>query len=251
MIRDENRAFANGVKRAGGIKSGLMNTNNNSNSGLNRLVRLLVFLVLGAGLALVAKNWQLVHPQAVQEWVQSAGVFGPLVFVLLFAVAAVLLIPATVMVLAGGAMFGPLLGTVYNLIGATLGAVFAFLISRYLAREWAQRRAGQRLRFMMDGVRDEGWKFVLLVRLAGVPYFVLNYALGLTPLGLLPYTVASALGMVASVIAMTYAGYVGFEAFSGGENLSGKIITAIALIALTALIPVMMRILRRRPESRS
>jgi uncharacterized membrane protein YdjX (TVP38/TMEM64 family) len=217
-----------------------------SNPRLNRIIRILLFLVIAVGVTLVIKNWQLVHPSAVQEWVNSVGVLGPLFFILLFGIAAVLFIPATVMVLAGGALFGPVLGTIYNICGASVGAVLAFVLSRYLVSEWAQRRTGSRLKFIMDGVRDEGWKFVALVRIAGVPYFVLNWALGLTPIRLLPYTLATIVGVAPSTAAITYAGYVGFEAFEGNEGLTGKLVTALALVAVMILIPIILRIIRGR-----
>ena len=66
-------------------------------------------------------------------------------FVLIYALTAVLFLPGSVMTLAGGALFGPLLGSVYNLFGATLGATLAFLTARYLASDWVAARAGGRV----------------------------------------------------------------------------------------------------------
>ncbi len=213
---------------------------------LSTLSRLGVLLVLAAGVALVIANREAISPAAVQAWVGRAGILAPLLFMALFSLSALLFIPATVMVLAGGALFGPWLGAFYNVTGATLGAVLAFLISRYLAHDWAQRKAGGLLRVIMTGVRDEGWKFVLFIRLAGFPYFLLNYVLGLTPIRVGHYAFASYLGLAPSMAAITYAGHVGFEALSGGEGVIGKLMLAIALVGLAALVPVVIRILKRR-----
>ncbi len=213
---------------------------------ISKITRPVIFLLLLAGIVMVIKNWELIHPVAVQQWIEGVGPLAPLLFMLLFALSAVLFIPATVMVLAGGALFGPWMGAFYNITGATLGAILAFLISRYLARDWAEHRAGSKLRVIMLGVKEEGWKFVLLIRLAGFPYFILNYILGLTPLRLGPYAIASYLGLAPSTAAVTYAGHVGFEAVSGGEDITGKIVTAIALIGAVALIPVVIRIVKKR-----
>lgn len=213
---------------------------------LARFRRLALVLLLLVGVVAMAMHWDRLHPGEVQRQVQAAGVLAPLVFVALFAVAAVLFVPATVMMLAGGALFGPWLGTLYNLAGSTLGLVIAFLVARYLARDWAERRAGHRLRQFMRGVDEEGWRFVLLVRLAGLPYFLLNYALGLTSIGVLPYAVASALGLLPSMAAITYAGHVGFTAIRAGDGVLGKLVAAIALVGLAALVPVVVRMLRRR-----
>jgi uncharacterized membrane protein YdjX (TVP38/TMEM64 family) len=212
-----------------------------------RMLKILLIVLILAGVFLAIKNWEFLDPRIIQEYVKSAGSLAPLLFIIMFSIAAVFFIPATVMILTGGALFGPVLGSVYNISGATLGAVFAFLISRYLAQEWAHQRAGSRLRYMLDGVKTEGWKFVFLVRLAGVPYFVLNYALGLTPVRLLPYTFATIGGIAPATCAVTYAGYVGYEAISGESEMAGKVITALALVAASALIPVVLRIVRRRP----
>lgn len=213
---------------------------------LHRLLRIFLLIALVGALIVLAGHWDLVHPDTIRGWVRDAGVLGPVVFMLLFAVSAVLFVPGTVMTLAGGALFGPWLGTFYNISGATLGALISFLIARYLARDWAQRRAGRRLRLMMLGVEEEGWKFVLAMRLAGFPYFVLNYMLGLTPVRVIAYTVASFFGMLPALAAGTYAGHVGFQAMGGEEGVLGKIVIAIALVGLAALIPIVVRIVRRK-----
>jgi uncharacterized membrane protein YdjX (TVP38/TMEM64 family) len=215
---------------------------------VSRFLRLALLVMLLSGVALVLGHLELLHPSVVQSRVAGAGALAPVLFIALFIISAVLFVPGTVMVLAGGALFGFWLGTLYSITGATLGAVVAFLISRYLARGWAERRAGGRLRLMMTGVRKEGWRFVLAIRLAGVPYFVLNYMLGLTPVGLVPYTVASFFGMLPALAAMTYAGHIGFQAVSGGEGVIGKLILAIAAVGLVVLIPVVVSLFRgRRP----
>ncbi len=212
----------------------------------SRFLRLALILLLLAGVAALGTHWDLVHPSVVQARVEAAGVLAPLVFVALFVVAAVLFVPATVMMLAGGALFGPWLGTLYNTAGSTLGAMAAFLIARYLARDWAERRAGNRLRQFMAGVREEGWKFVAAARLAGLPYFLLNYALGLTSIGLVPYSIASTLGLLPSMAAITYAGHIGFEAIGSEDGMVGKLMLAVVLVGVAALVPVLVRIYKRR-----
>ena len=101
-----------------------------------------------------------------------------------------------------------MLGTVYNLTGATLGAALAFLIARYLASDRVARKTGGRVKQLIDGVENEGWRFVAFVRLVPLfPFNLLNYTLGLTRLRLLPYVIASYLFMLPGAIAYTYLGY--------------------------------------------
>ena len=66
--------------------------------------------------------------------------------------------PGSVLTLAGGSLFGPVLGTFVNLTGATLGATLAFLLSRYLASDWVEQKTGGRLKQLKDGVEGEGWR---------------------------------------------------------------------------------------------
>ncbi len=130
---------------------------------------------------------------ALQAWVEGAGVAGPVVFIVVYAAATVLFLPGAVITLAGGALFGPVWGTLWNLSGATLGALLAFLIARHLGADWVTRRAGQRLRSLNEGVSSEGWRFVAFMRLVPLfPFNLLNYALGLTSIPLASYGLPSA-----------------------------------------------------------
>ena len=143
--------------------------------------RLLLALALAAGIALALTYRGQLDAEAVQGWVDSAGAAGPLVFMAVYALATVLFLPGSLLTLVGGALFGPVWGTIYNLTGATLGAALAFLIARYLAAGWVQARAGGLLGRLVRGVAAEGWRFVAFTRLVPLfPFNLLNYALGLT-----------------------------------------------------------------------
>ncbi|WP_338063196.1 TVP38/TMEM64 family protein [endosymbiont of Riftia pachyptila] len=86
------------------------------------------------------------------------------------------------MTLAGGALFGPVLGTFYNLTGATIGAVLAFLIARFFTSNWVEQKTGGHLKRLKEGVENEGWRFVAFVRLVPLfPFNLLNYAVGPDP----------------------------------------------------------------------
>ncbi len=182
---------------------------------------------------------------ALEAWVASAGSAGPLLFMLLYAVATVLFLPGSVVTLAGGALFGPVAGTFFNLTGATLGAALAFLVARHLAADWVAAKAGTRTKRLMQGVEKEGWRFVAFVRLVPLfPFNLLNYALGLTRIGLLPYVITSYVAMLPGAIAYTYLGYAGREAVAGGEGLIQKGLLALALLAVAAFLPRLVQRLR-------
>ena len=184
------------------------------------LVRLTVFVALVAMIAIASLLRNQINSAALETWVKGAGPAGPQLYVVLYAVATVLFLPGSILTLAGGALFGPVLGTVYSLTGATAGATAAFLIARYLASDWVNRRASGWIKQVIDGVEQEGWRFVAFVRLIPLfPFNLLNYVLGLTRISLAQYVVASFVFMFPGALAYTYFGYAGREAIAGGEDL--------------------------------
>lgn len=211
-------------------------------------LRALLFLVLLAGIALAIAYRDHFDAAALEGWIREAGIIAPLLFILIYAVAAVLFLPGTLVTLAGGALFGPILGTFYNITGATLGATLAFLIARYLASDWVTHKAGGRVKQLISGVEHEGWRFVAFVRLVPLfPFNLLNYALGVTRLRFSHYVIASFICMLPGAAAYTYLGYAGREALAGGEDVIRKALLALALLAMVAFLPRLIGSLRRGP----
>lgn len=212
------------------------------------LFRWTLFLVLAGAIAVAFFHRDRLDAAALRQWVEGAGLAAPLLFMGIYALATVLFVPGSVMTLAGGALFGPVLGTFYNLTGATTGAALAFLIARYLASGWVERKAGGRLKRLKEGVEQEGWRFVAFVRLVPLfPFNLLNYALGLTRIRFWHYVIASYLCMLPGAIAYTYLGYLGREAAAGGEGLIRKGLLALALLAVVAFLPRFIGRLRLGP----
>ncbi len=214
----------------------------------NKLIRLGLVLALVAGVVVAYSYRDILDIQALERTVRESGVVAPLLFMAIYALGTVLFFPGSILTLAGGAIFGPVWGTLYNLTGATLGAVLAFVAARYLAQEWVTRRSGGLLKKLLDGVDAEGWKFVAFVRLVPLfPFNLLNYALGLTRIRLWHYVLASYVFMLPGAIAYTYLGYAGREAIAGGEGLIQKSLLALALLAFVAFLPSLVKRLRTVP----
>ncbi|MEN8803012.1 MAG: TVP38/TMEM64 family protein [Thiogranum sp.] len=212
----------------------------------SRLMRIGLLLMLGAGIAVAVVYRDRLDVAALERWIQEAGIWGPLLFMAVYAVAAVLFLPGTLLTLAGGALFGPVLGTFYNLTGATIGATLAFLIARYLASDWVADKSGGRLKQLINGVESEGWRFVAFTRLVPLfPFNLLNYALGLTRIKLSHYLLATYICMLPGAMAYSYLGYAGREAVSGGEGLIQKVLLALALLAVVAFLPRLISKMRR------
>lgn len=206
----------------------------------------LALAIIGA-IALVAIFRAQLDTTAIAQWIGRFGMAGPLIFMLIYTIGTVLFVPGSLLTVTGGALFGPVWGTLYSLTGATLGATLAFLIARYLTSGWVARKSGGRLRQLTQGVEAEGWRFVAFVRLVPlIPFNALNYALGLTTIKLSHYVITSYLCMLPGAIAYTYLGYAGREAIAGGEQVIEKGLLALALLATALFLPRLVSLLRHK-----
>src|SRR5262245_55012988 len=102
--------------------------------------------------------------------ISALGPWGPFWFIMTYIIACLTFFPGVILTLGGGILFGVVKGTLYVSIGATLGAACAFLLSRYLARDWVTRKFSSNLTFRTidDAVERDGWKIVGLIRLSPV-----------------------------------------------------------------------------------
>ncbi len=215
-----------------------------SSSGAARaaLPRAVLALALVAAIAWFATHRSWLVAGHLEAELRGLGRWAPPAFIALYAAATVLFAPGSVMTLAGGALFGPLWGTLWNLIGAVLGATLAFVAARYVAAGFVARRAGPRLKALVEGVEAEEWRFVAFVRLVPLfPFNLLNYALGLTRIRLAAYVIASAICMLPGTFAYTYLGYAGREAAAHGAGAIRNIALAICLLAAVVLLPRLVR----------
>jgi uncharacterized membrane protein YdjX (TVP38/TMEM64 family) len=157
------------------------------------------------------------------EWVANLGTTAAIGFIAIYIAATIAFLPAAILTLGAGVIFGVVLGSIYVLIGATLGAIAAFLISRYLIRDWVARKIASNTKFraLDTAIGQSGFKIVLLTRLSPVfPFNFLNYAFGVTKISLKDYAWAS-IGMVPGTIMYVYIGSLaGSIATLGQSNQS-------------------------------
>ena len=210
-------------------------------------IALIVLLVIGGGAAAVWAFDGVISADALVARVASLGVWAPVGFVLLYGVATIVMVPGSIFDLAGGALFGPYLGSALNLTGGSLGAALAFLVGRYLARDWVEARAGRRTRGIMRSVDTDGWQFVAFVRLVPIfPYNVMNYLLGLTRIPFHHYVLATIVFMAPSTVVYTYIGVAGREAIAGDTNNLRYALLALGLLAVMLMLPRFYKRWRRR-----
>ncbi|MBV6625086.1 MAG: TVP38/TMEM64 family protein [Rivularia sp. (in: Bacteria)] len=143
-------------------------------------------------------------------WVDSLGWLAPVAFIVIYNVATLLFIPGSLLTLKGGCLFGLLWGSIYVLIAATIGATFAFLVGRYISRDWVYRQIGSQPKFKAidKAVARNGFKIVFLTRLSPIfPFNLLNYAFGVTQVSLKDYIVGS-IGMIPGTVMYVYMGSI-------------------------------------------
>jgi len=139
---------------------------------------------------------------------------------------------AAVMTLIGGALFGLLWGIILVSFASTIGAMLAFLASRFLLRDWVQGKFGDKLKPVNDGVAKEGALYLFALRLVpAFPFFVINLVMGLTPIRTWTFYWVSQIGMLAGTIAYVYAGTT-----LGEFRISFELILAFSLLGVFPLV---------------
>jgi len=205
-------------------------------------------LALGIGLAITYRDT--IDPQVIRDVVDSLGFWATGGFIAIYVVAALFFVPGSALTLAAGAVFGPFEGTLYSLVGATLGASVAFLVARYIAGRWVRRRISGRLERLIEGVEADGWKAVAFTRLVPVfPYNLLNYAFGLTRIRLGHFALTSFVTMAPGAAAYAYLGHAGHQLAAGTEDAIRTALFGLGAVAVLVLVSTLLkRHLRGRPS---
>ncbi len=156
--------------------------------------------------------------KALEVSIDGIGIFGPILYGLLYLAAELLMVPGAVLIVGAGYLFGLAGGMTVAWLAATIAAAVAFVIARGLARERVERFARRHRKFRaLDGAVEQGnWKIVALLRFSPiVPFGLSNYMYGLSKIGFTPYIAATALGMLPGTFLYVYLGDAG-RGFGGG-----------------------------------
>ena len=160
-------------------------------------------------------------------------------FVLIYIAVAGLSLPgAVILTLAGGFLFGFVWGTLFVNLGATTGATLAFLASRYLLRDWVERKFGKWLGPVQQGFEKNAFSYLMTLRLIPLfPFFVVNLVSGLTRMNVGAYVAATAIGIIPGSFVYAYAGRQLGAINSLKDIASPGVIGAFVLLGLLALVP--------------
>jgi len=191
-----------------------------------RRIRIVSALVLVASALLLVRVLPVDRMVAVLSVrIEHMGVWAPVVFGVVYLVAALLFVPGSALTLTAGAVFGLGLGTLTVSLASTMAAMLAFLLGRHVARDAVARMASRSTKFaaLDRAIAEGGWKVIALLRLSpAMPFSLGNYLFGLTRIRFWPYAITSWLAMLPGTFLYVYLGHVGRSgvtaASSGGSS---------------------------------
>jgi len=210
----------------------------NKKGGMLKRVVFLLLVITAIAAMRFSGAAQYLEQDNLRQLIQGYGALAPLIYMLVYAVAPSLFLPGLPLTIAGGILFGPFWGVVYTITSATLGACLAFLISRYVARDWVEKKLkSPRWKQLDQGVEKHGWKIVAFTRLIPIfPFNLLNYAFGLTKITFLPYAVTTFICMLPACIAFIVFSSSLLDLVKG--RVSPAFLVGLGLVALVSFIPL-------------
>ena len=217
-----------------------MQTGKFRRAALIKAVLLLIFIVAAVVTVRFTGVREILTVEKLGAWLAAAGPWAPLAFILVYALGVCLFIPGTLLTALGAAIYGPYWGFIYVWVAAMLGAAGAFLIGRYLGREFAASLIGDRLRKYDDAIERNGFATVLYLRLVYFPFTPMNFGMGLTKVGFRDYLWGTGLGILVGTFIFTF--FVGTikEVWGSGQwanLLTWKVFFSLGLFVFSLFIP--------------
>lgn len=208
------------------------------------MIKRISFLLLILAAILTVRFTGVTHyleQETLRQWIMDYGALAPVIYMLIYTVAPALFLPGLPITIVGGILFGPFWGVFYTITSSTLGACVAFLISRYMAREWVEEKMkNPRWQRLDQGMERHGWKVVAFTRLIPLfPFNLLNYAFGLTKIKFFHYAITSFICMLPACIAYIVFSSSLLDVIKG--EISPTFIAGLGLVILVSLIPLFYR----------
>jgi len=214
------------------------------------LVLILIFLVYlfnftEFGTKFKTIGGRIEYKEILTKYIVSFGILSPLIFILIYTILTALLFPGIILTFIGAALFGIWKGTLFSLIGATLGASICFVLSKSLGRRFIENIFENVKPY--ERLESKGFKTIFILRLIPiVPYNVLNFVSGVTKIRFKDYFLASFFGMVPGTFIYTYlfatlADKVLFGEVSFRDLLQKEILIPIALFIILMIFPVIFK----------
>ena len=214
------------------------------NRAILKAVIFLAFIILAISLIRFTPIKNYLTAQALGQFLETAGYWAPVLFVLIYTVGVCVFLPGTLLTGLGAAIFGAYWGFLYVWIGAMLGASAAFFIGRTLGREFAASLIGDRLKKYDDAIERNGFATVLYLRLVYFPFTPMNFGMGLTKVHFRDYFFGTGLGIIVGTFIFTF--FIGtlkdvWASGNWGELISFKVFFSIGLFIFSFFIPKIIK----------
>lgn len=201
---------------------------------------LVAFIIVAIYIVRFTSAKEYLTREALGNFLDTAGFWAPLAFILIYAVGICLFIPGTLLTALGAAIFGPYRGFLYVWIGAMAGTTAAFWIGRTLGREFAASLIGDRLKKYDDAIERNGFATVLYLRLVYFPFTAMDFGMGLTKVRFWDYFFGTGLGIIVGTFIFTFLIGILKEVLASGNwsNLiSFKVFFSVGLFVFSLFIP--------------
>ncbi|MBL7175637.1 MAG: TVP38/TMEM64 family protein [Desulfobacteraceae bacterium] len=208
---------------------------------------LLVFILAAIYVIRFTPVKEYLTAEALGRFLDSAGVWAPIVFIFVYAFGVCLFVPGTLLTGLGAAIFGAYWGFLYVWVGAMLGSSAAFFIGRTLGRDFAATLVGDRLKKYDDAIERNGFATVLYLRLVYFPFTPMNFGMGLTKVRFWDYFFGTGLGIIVGTFIFTF--FIGtlknvWASGNWGDLISFKVFFSIGLFIFSFFIPKIIKKVR-------
>jgi uncharacterized membrane protein YdjX (TVP38/TMEM64 family) len=216
-------------------------------SALIKVSILVVFILVAISVIRFTPVKEYLTAEALGRFLDSAGVWAPIVFIFVYAIGVCLFVPGTLLTGLGAAIFGAYWGFLYVWVGAMLGSSTAFFIGRTLGRDFAATLVGDKLKRYDDGIERNGFATVLYMRLVYFPFTPMNFGMGLTKVRFWDYFFGTGLGIIVGTFIFTF--FIGtlknvWTSGNWGELISFKVFFSIGLFTFSFFIPKIIKKVR-------
>ncbi len=193
-----------------------------------------------------AKNY--VNVSTISSLINGAGVWAPIVYILVYSVGVCIFLPGTLLTGIGAAVFGPYYGFIYVWIGAMIGSTGAFFIGRTLGRDYAASLIGEKLKKYDNAIERNGFATVLYLRLVYFPFTPMNFGMGLTKVRFIDYFLGTGLGIIVGTFIFTF--FIGtlkgvWVSGNWEELISFRVFGSVALFIFSFFIPKIIKKIKK------
>jgi uncharacterized membrane protein YdjX (TVP38/TMEM64 family) len=203
---------------------------------LNNKMKAALLLVFIALAVWFSRSYLQFDTHEIRDWILSFGWLSPVIYIVLYTVRPLIFFPASVLSIAGGLAFGALMGTVYTIIGATLGAVVSFMAARKLGKNIANKEWKGNAKKIQAQMEENGFLYVLLFRFIPVLNFdLISYLAGVSKVRLSAFFFGTLIGIIPGTFAYNF---LGSSIISGSPAI---IAAAVGVFALLTIIPILIR----------